>query len=81
MPAGFRIMTNIEAIYANRQLNITNFRINKSMEKLSSGYRINHAADDAAGLAVSEKFRTQINGLEQSAKNTQDAISMIHLIY
>ena len=77
MPAGFRIMTNIDAIYAHRQLSITNFRINRSMEKLSSGYRINQAADDAAGLAVSEKFRTQIKGLEQNAKNTQDAISMI----
>ena len=77
MPAGLRIMTNLQAIYAHRQLSITNFRINRSMEKLSSGYRINHAADDAAGLAVSEKFRTQIRGLEQSAKNTQDAISMI----
>jgi len=77
MPSGIRIMTNIEAIYAHRQLSITNFRINKSMEKLSSGYRINHAADDAAGLAVSEKFRTQIRGLEQAAKNVQDGISMI----
>jgi len=77
MPSGMRIMTNLEAIYAHRQLSITNFRINKSMEKLSSGYRINHAADDAAGLAVSEKFRTQIRGLEQAAKNVQDGISMI----
>jgi len=77
MPSGLRIMTNLEAIYAHRQLSITNFRINKSMEKLSSGYRINHAADDAAGLAVSEKFRTQIRGLEQAAKNVQDGISMI----
>jgi len=77
MPNGIRVMTNLEAIYAHRQLSITNFRINKSMEKLSSGYRINHAADDAAGLAVSEKFRTQIRGLEQAAKNVQDGISMI----
>ncbi len=77
MPAGLRIMTNLQAIYTHRQMSLTNFRINRSMEKLSSGYRINHAADDAAGLAVSEKFRTQIKGLEQSGKNTQDAISMI----
>ncbi len=77
MPAGLRIMTNLQAIYAHRTMSQTNFRINRSMEKLSSGYRINHAADDAAGLAVSEKFRTQIKGLEQSAKNTQDGISMI----
>ncbi len=77
MPAGMRIMTNLQAIYAHRQLSVTNFRINRSMEKLSSGYRINHASDDAAGLAVSEKFRMQINGLEQAAKNTQDGISML----
>lgn len=77
MPAGMRIITNLQAIYAHRQLSITNLRINGSMEKLSSGYRINHASDDAAGLAVSEKFRTQIRGLEQSAKNTQDGISML----
>ncbi len=77
MPAGLRIMSNLQATYAHRQLSITNFRINNSMAKLSSGYRINKAADDAAGLAVSEKFRTQINGLEQAAKNTQDGISML----
>ena len=77
MPSGMRIITNLDAIYAQRQMNITNSRIEKSMEKLSSGYRINHAADDAAGLAVSEKFRTQINGLEQAGKNVQDGISMI----
>jgi flagellin len=77
MGLGMRIMTNLSGIQAHRQLNITNARVNKTMEKLSSGYRINRAADDAAGLAVSEKFRTQIRGLEQAGKNTQDGISMI----
>jgi flagellin len=77
MISGMRIMTNLPAIYSHRQLTITNARINRSMEKLSTGFRINRAADDAAGLAVSEKFRTQIRGLEQAGKNTQDGISMI----
>jgi len=53
------------------------FRINDSIEKLSSGYRINKAADDAAGLAISEKMRMEINGLDQSERNIQDAISLI----
>lgn len=77
MESGLRIMNNVSAWNAHRNLTNTNLRINKSMEKLSSGYRINRAGDDAAGLAVSEKFRTQINGLDQAARNTQDAITMI----
>ena len=72
-----RIMHNLEADYGHRQLTLNNIRLNKSMEKLSSGYRINRAGDDAAGLAISEKFRTQINGLDQASRNTQDAISLI----
>lgn len=72
-----RINNNIQALFAARQLNITNSKMNQSLEKLSSGYRINHAADDAAGLAVSEKLRTQINGLQQADKNVQDGISLI----
>jgi len=72
-----RIMHNLEAEYGHRQLTLNNSRLNKSMEKLSSGYRINRAGDDAAGLAISEKFRTQINGLDQASRNTQDAISLI----
>jgi len=72
-----RIMNNIEAIFAARQLTLTNLKLNKSLEKLSSGYRINSAADDAAGLAISERFRSQINGLEQAQKNVQDGISLI----
>jgi len=77
MEAGLRIMHNVAADYAHRQLTLSNTRLNGSLEKLSSGYRINHAADDAAGLAISEKFRTQINGLDQAGRNTQDGMSLI----
>jgi len=77
LESGLRIMNNVSAWNSHRHLTNTNFRINNSLEKLSSGYRINRAADDAAGLAVSEKFRTQIYGLDQAQRNVQDAISMI----
>jgi len=77
LESGLRIINNVSAWNAHRNLTNTNIRINKSMEKLSSGYRINRAGDDAAGLAVSEKFRTQIYGLDQAQRNAQDAISMI----
>lgn len=72
-----RIMNNVEASFAHRNLSNTNINLSKSLAKLSSGYRINSAADDAAGLAISEKFRTQINGLEQSKKNIMDGISLL----
>lgn len=72
-----KIMHNISAIFAQRHLRITNQMINENIEKLSSGYRINRAADDAAGLAVSEKFRSQINGLDQGIRNTMNGISVI----
>lgn len=72
-----RIMHNISAIFAQRHLQITNQMLNKNIEKLSSGYRINRAADDAAGLAVSEKLRSQISGLDQGLKNTMDGISVV----
>lgn len=75
--SGFRINTNIPAIFAQRQLSITNLSLQKNLEKLASGFRINRAADDAAGLAISERFRTQINGLKQAEKNIQDGISLI----
>lgn len=68
---------NISAINALRTLERTNFRLNKNLERLSSGLRINRAADDAAGLAVSEKMRGQLNGLDQAKRNAQDGISMI----
>lgn len=75
--AGFRVNTNVPAIFSQRQLGITNAHLQRNLERMSSGFRINHAADDAAGLAVSERFRTQINGLKQAEKNIQDGISLI----
>ena len=72
-----RINTNIEAFNAHRQLESTQGMLQKSMEKLSSGLRINRAADDAAGLAISEKMRAQINGIAQAHQNSLDGISMV----
>ena len=72
-----RINNNIMAMNTHRQLGMANIGSSKSMEKLSSGFRINSAADDAAGLAISEKMRGQIRGLNQAARNAQDGISLI----
>jgi len=72
-----RINHNISALNTYRQLSINNTAGSKSLEKLSSGYRINRAGDDAAGLAISEKMRGQIRGLNQAERNSQDAISLI----
>jgi flagellin len=72
-----RINTNVEAFNAHRQLVGTSDALAKSMERLSSGYRINRAADDAAGLAITEKLRGQITGLDQAQRNAQDAISLV----
>ena len=74
---GLRIQNNVEAFNAHRQLSGTASKAAKSMEKLSSGYRINRAADDAAGLAISEKMRAQIGGLAQAQRNAQDAVSLV----
>jgi flagellin len=74
---GLRIQNNVEAFNTHRQLNTTSTAAAKSMEKLSSGYRINRAADDAAGLAISEKMRGQIGGLAQAQRNAQDGISLV----
>ena len=71
------INNNISAINTRNQLFVTNSAASKSMEKLSSGKRINRAADDAAGLSISEKMRAQIRGLLQAARNAQDGISLI----
>lgn len=68
---------NLLAMNAHRQLSINNAAQSKSLEKLSSGYRINRAGDDAAGLAISEKMRSQIRGLNQASRNAQDGISLI----
>jgi flagellin len=72
-----RIQNNVEAFNAQRMLTANSDKVSKVMEKLSSGYRINRAADDAAGLAISEKLRGQINGLAQASRNTGDAISLV----
>jgi len=74
---GLRIQNNVEAFNAHRQLTGTAAKAAKSMEKLSSGYRINRAADDAAGLAISEKMRAQIGGLAQAQRNAQDGVSLV----
>lgn len=71
------VQHNMTALNANRQLGITNTNLAKSTEKLSSGYRVNRAADDAAGLSISEKMRGQIRGLDQASANAQDGQSLI----
>ena len=68
---------NMSAMFANRQLGVTGLGLNKDMEKLSSGQRINRAGDDASGLAVSEKMRSQIRGLNQASQNCSNGISFI----
>jgi flagellin len=72
-----RINNNPEAFNAHRQLVGTSMKMSKAMERLSSGYRINRAADDVAGLAISERLRSQIKGLGQAQRNAQDAVSLV----
>jgi flagellin len=74
---GLRINNNIAAFNAYRNLSVTDGQMSKSLEKLSSGYRINRAADDAAGLAISEGLRSQIGGLKVAVRNAQDGISVV----
>ena len=74
---GMFINTNIAAINAQRNLNVTGGKMSKALEQLSSGLRINRAADDAAGLAISEKMRSQIRGMKMGLRNAQDGVSMI----
>ena len=71
-----RINTNIEAFNAHRQLNRTSDMLSKSIQRLSSGLRINSAADDAAGMSISEKLKAQIGGLDQAQRNASDAVSL-----
>ncbi|MGC8871221.1 MAG: flagellin, partial [Brevinematia bacterium] len=68
---------NISSIFANRQYKVNNWNLDSNLEKLSSGLKINKAGDDASGLAVSEKMRTQIRGLSRAEKNVEDGISFI----
>ncbi len=72
-----RIQHNITALNAHRNLTNNNSSVTKNLEKLSSGYRINRAGDDAAGLAISEKMRAQITGLEAAQKNAEDGVSLV----
>lgn len=74
-----RINHNMNAVFANRQVKNAEHRLEKSIEKISSGEAINRAGDDASGLAVSEKMRTQINGLVQAEKNAQNGLSFIQV--
>ncbi|MCZ4497235.1 MAG: flagellin domain protein, partial [Thermoleophilia bacterium] len=74
---GLRINSNVEAFNAHRSLSASSNLLSKSMEKLSSGLRINRAADDAAGLGISERLRGQIRGIEQASRNAQDGISLV----
>jgi flagellin len=74
-----RINHNMSAIFANRQLKVVSYRLDKTIEKLASGETINRAGDDASGLAVSEKMRTQIKGLIQAEKNAQNGLSFIQV--
>ena len=75
--SGLRINTNVQALNAQRNLGINTGMLNKSLERLSSGMRINKAADDAAGLAISETLRAQIRGMNQAVANSQDGINLI----
>ena len=74
---GMVVRTNTMAINAQRQLNLNNNKVSKSLEKLSSGYKINRAGDDAAGLAISERMKAQIKGLDAASNNSQDGISLV----
>jgi flagellin len=72
-----RIQNNVEAFNAHRQLTQTSSKAAKAMERLSSGYRVNRASDDAAGLAISEKMRSQIGGVATAQRNAQDGVSLV----
>jgi flagellin len=76
---GLRIATNVTALNAQRQMTGTRMNLDRSLEKLASGSRINHAGDDAAGLAISENLRAQIRGLRQAKRNGQDGVSLIQV--
>ena len=76
---GLRIATNTTALNAQRQMAITRNHLDKSLEKLASGSRINHAGDDAAGLAISENLKAQIRGMRQAKRNAQDGVSLIQV--
>ena len=74
---GMVVRSNIMAVNSQRQLGMNNSQVSKALEKLSSGYRINRAGDDASGLAISEKMKSQIKGLDTASLNAQDGISLV----
>ncbi len=76
---GLRIATNTTALNAQRQMAITRLNLDKSLERLASGSRINHAGDDAAGLAISENLKAQIRGIRQAKRNALDGVSLIQV--
>ncbi len=76
---GLRINTNVPALVAQRNLRVNRAGLDRSLERLSSGSRINHAGDDAAGLAISENLRAQLRGLGQAERNAQDGISLVQV--
>src|ERR1700733_2195426 len=76
---GLRINTNVPALVAQRNLRTTRMSLDKTLERLASGSRINHAGDDAAGLAISESLRAQIRGMGQAERNAQDGISLVQV--
>src|SRR6185295_6910356 len=76
---GLRINTNVPSLVAQRNLSTTRGSLDTSLERLSSGSRINHAGDDAAGLAISESLRAQTRGLGQAERNAQDGVSLVQV--
>ena len=76
---GLRINTNVASLNARRNLMGTKLNLDQNLERLSSGYRINRAGDDAAGLAISENLRAQIRGLKQASRNAQDGVSLVQV--
>jgi flagellin len=76
---GLRINTNVPSLIAQRNLRTTRSTLDRTLERLSSGSRINHAGDDAAGLAISESLRAQLRGLAQAERNAQDGISLVQV--
>jgi len=76
---GLRITTNVASLNAQKNLGVTLRGMNTSLARLSSGYRINQASDDAAGLAISENLRAQIRGLRQANRNSNDGVSLVQV--
>lgn len=74
-----RISTNVASLNAQKNLRITHEGLDRSLARLSSGFRINHAADDAAGLAISENLRAQIRGMKQASRNAEDGVSLVQV--